>query len=289
MIGVGADEHTPYQFECMDGGCINNEPIEFARRHLAGVLGHNERKKDKAHRAVLLIDPFADQPDAGPVNDPKVIGGVGALVMALVANGRFASADRDLFTDEDVFSRFLINPIRPSDPPVGAGPVPPVWTGGDAIAGSGLAAFAGFLLKDFREHDFQLGRRNCQTFLKLHFMLDEHNSLFDNWTQTQKTGHFRDPQGFLPIIPLMGNLFTQEIGVPNWPKDLFDIQSIHDPLKARVKKLGDNATASTIKSKGFFVRLILKQVIGSLTDTVFDLAQQSIVEGLQKSKLLKKK
>jgi hypothetical protein len=35
----------------------------------------------------------------------------------------------ELFADEDVFSRFLINPIRKADPPVGSRPSEPVWTG----------------------------------------------------------------------------------------------------------------------------------------------------------------
>lgn len=111
MIPVGADNATPYQFLAVDGGCINNEPIEFARQHLAGVLGHNAHDAREAHRGIVLVDPFADKPDIGLLADAGILQTAGATLSAMIGAGRYATADLDLFTDENVYSRFLVNPI----------------------------------------------------------------------------------------------------------------------------------------------------------------------------------
>jgi hypothetical protein len=50
-----------YQFVNVDGGVINNEPVELARRALAGASGRNPRDPDKATRAVLMVDPFPNE------------------------------------------------------------------------------------------------------------------------------------------------------------------------------------------------------------------------------------
>ena len=44
-----------------------------------------------------------------------------------------------------------------------------------------LAAFGGFHHEEFREHDYLLGRRNCQRLLARHFNLPDTNPLFDSW------------------------------------------------------------------------------------------------------------
>jgi hypothetical protein len=43
---------------------------------------------------------------------------------------------------------------------------------GHAIACGALSGFGGFLSKEFRIHDFFLGRRNCQSFLRKYFVVD---------------------------------------------------------------------------------------------------------------------
>ena len=48
----------PVDFLCVDGGLMNNEPLELARRHLAGADQLNPRGGEAAHRAVVMIDPF---------------------------------------------------------------------------------------------------------------------------------------------------------------------------------------------------------------------------------------
>lgn len=62
-----------YRFLCVDGGVMNNEPLELARRLLAGADGRNPREGDRADRAVLMIDPFPGEslftPDYQPPAD----------------------------------------------------------------------------------------------------------------------------------------------------------------------------------------------------------------------------
>ena len=47
-----------YDFLCVDGGLMNNEPLELARQILAGAGCYNPRGPNSAQRAVILIDPF---------------------------------------------------------------------------------------------------------------------------------------------------------------------------------------------------------------------------------------
>ncbi len=63
------------------------------------------------------------------------------------------------------------------------------------MASAILGGFGGFLAEAFRRHDFYLGRRNCQAFLRWHFALPETNRLFDGfaardrWYVTETDGH----------------------------------------------------------------------------------------------------
>ena len=46
-------------------------------------------------------------------------------------------------------------------------------------------AFGGFLAKEFRDHDYQLGSRNCQWFLKRHFGLLLANVVIQDYAPKQ--------------------------------------------------------------------------------------------------------
>jgi hypothetical protein len=273
MIPIGADNATPYQFLAVDGGCIDNEPIEFARQHLAGVLGHNPRAADKAHRAVVLCDPFADKPDIGLLADAGIFKTAGATLGALIGSGRYATADLDLFTDENVYSRFLVNPIR-------ANPAGGVWTAGDAIASSGLAAFMGFMCRAFREHDFLLGRANCQSFLKKHFMLDRNNTLFNRWTAAQKG----DNQ-FLPIIPLMPSV-SAVLPIPAWPRSAFHPETIRDSLCTRLSKFTEVTVAPVLGIHSHPIAWLIAKMLSGLEGKGVDEVIGMIRQSLQKAQLL---
>ena len=87
--------------------------------------------------------------------------------------------------DPEVYSRFLIVPRRGFR---ADGTLEPF-----TIACGSLGGFGGFLSRKFREHDYQLGRRNCQWFLKQYFALpsegEGRNKLFDGWTPEARRKH----------------------------------------------------------------------------------------------------
>ena len=85
-----------------------------------------------------------------------------------------------------------------------------------------LGAFGGFLDRKFRERDYQFGRRNCQRFLQVHFLLPRDNSTIgpgliktDGEAQKEVNAFRKDPppgvttdrdKDCFPIIPLMPSL-----------------------------------------------------------------------------------
>jgi predicted acylesterase/phospholipase RssA len=199
-----------YQFIAVDGGSLNNEPIELVRSHLQVDEQHNSRDPRQAKRATVLIDPFPD--DVASVNpDTNLPSIILRLFSALMANARFKPEELILAQDENIYSRFLISPVRESDR------LKP-------LASGSLRAFGGFLHQSFRHHDYILGRRNCQKFLKDYFVLSASNPLFNCWSQTLKNNpkwqvfeQDKDEPYFLPIIPLVGSA-EKEIALPEWPR-----------------------------------------------------------------------
>jgi hypothetical protein len=238
-----------YRFVSVDGGVLDNEPLELVRRVLAGRGERNERDGKRADRAVLLIDPFPfDHPFASEYEpDDDILRVIPALLGSMRAQARFKPDELVLAQSEDVYSRFLIAPKRRTDDGQPAE---------FAMASGLLGGFGGFLLRAFREHDFQLGRRNCQRFLRYHFALPskghKKNALFDGWTPKMKKRHaFVDgKQEYLPILPLMGSA-AEDIPAQVWPEysesDLDNLRkNIDRRINAVVKRSMDLYIGSRI-------------------------------------------
>lgn len=168
------DEHE-YPFVAVDGGVIDNEPFELTRRYLAGgPAEHNDRAGKCATKAVVLVDPFPNTVEA-PKDDANgtLVGTVPKLFSALMDQARFKPEELKLAERDDVYSRFIICPRRRADGNELARTYP--------IASGVLGGFGGFLHQSFRRHDYLLGRRNAQAFLKWRFALPETNALFDDF------------------------------------------------------------------------------------------------------------
>jgi hypothetical protein len=224
----------PYQFLTVDGGATNNEPLELARTALAGIRGTNPRDGSVATRAVILVDPFAGSDDAGPSKPQPVLGMTMALLNGLLGQNRYDSADLLLATEPTVFSRFMISASRTAADGT-------LRTGGQAIASSGLMAVIGFACRDYRVHDYLLGRYNAWSYLKNELVMPDTNlALFTGtWSETAKEafGVF-DPDGkrYLPLIPLYGATATEPVTVP-WPINALDPSIYKDALEARFSAL----------------------------------------------------
>jgi hypothetical protein len=255
----------PLPYAAVDGGVINNEPFEIARWTLREArpqpaegetgwaattagLKRNERDPESADRAVIMIDPFPDPPAFDPDDLPKgtgdhrsdtVLGAiVGRLVGALKNQSRFKPQEFINALDPNVFSRFLIAPRRtkPNEPE----PEP------FALASALLGAFGGFADTAFREHDFKLGRRNCQHFLSQTLVIGETNDVVRHWpaqvAADTRFVHDREEIGndgvartvrYRRLIPLVGSA-ADEVPFPTWPGiDAARVRRIMEDVAAR--------------------------------------------------------
>ncbi len=225
-----------YRFLNVDGGAMDNEPLELARIVLAGARGRNERAGDKANRATLLIDPFVDAPHGGPASgdDRNPLSDLSSLFGAYKSQARFRPEDLALASNPETYSRFVIAPSRS-----GHGAPHP-------LAAGAFGGFGGFLARDFRVHDYLLGRRNAQRFLSRYFTLPARNPLFAGWTQDSALreryltlspsadGESVSPD-HLPIIRLIDGSpgRNQPEPLPSWPRGGVNIQAIATQVEAR--------------------------------------------------------
>ena len=223
----------PYRALRVDGGAMNNQPLDLVRQALAGWAGQNPREPSLASRATILIEPFVNKGALGPMATGGLLDTILPLFNALVANSRFMPEDLALAAAENVASRFMIAPSRGRD-----------WQGEGAIASGYLGGFLGFFEQAYREHDFFLGRRNARAFLQWIFLLPEDNELFaaSRWSEADKRDRVvvdsENPNPGprrLPIIPLCGELRTREEPLPVWPAGRFNPDSIRDAMKSRTQ------------------------------------------------------
>ena len=79
----------------------------------------------------------------------------------------------------------------------------------------------GFLDEAFRAHDYQLGRRNCQKFLRDIFSVGEGHPFVEAWPPgVAKEFCYLDEQTwkvYFPVIPLVGTA-ALEVPAPEWPR-----------------------------------------------------------------------
>jgi len=235
---------TQYAFSCVDGGVFNNDPIALVHRALAGLVGENPRAPESATRALFMIDPLAPKPAHIDPVDTDVMSVIKNLTGFVTGGARYLTADMALIGDPTVFSRFQLAPTRPDLGLVGE----------IALAGDFFEAFGGFIHRDFRRHDFLLGRINMQNYLRTTFILRGDNKLFANWeNRPDLIKRFAvdfdgarimpsddKSQYFLPVIPDTSYLGTGPIAAaPNteilpWPMNSFDPGSLSGAIEKRL-------------------------------------------------------
>jgi hypothetical protein len=193
----------PYTTVNVDGGMINNEPFERVRELLLCETGGTQ--KEMQHHAsckstVLLIDPFPSE--QGTFNDGVTIPGIiGRTLGAVLGQARIKPSDLVEAMDNHNHGQFLIAPVRYDKT---SGVEKPI-EGSKAIACGGLEGFAGFISKEFRIHDYFLGRANCEKFLRDHFTVpkDTTNQIFrEGYAGVEDLTAFISKSGQLQIIPL---------------------------------------------------------------------------------------
>lgn len=254
-----------YQFLSVDGGATDNEPIELARTALAGISGRNPRDGLKANRGVLLIDPFAGATQMEPPLTIALPDLAEGLVSAMLQQTRYDTRDILLAAYPDVYSRFMITALRDKN------------VGDPALATAGMGAFIGFACDAFRRHDYLLGRKNCQDFLRTQFVLPEASPIFKNCVDGVPLDQFRytDRTGnYLPIIPLVGDARVPETTDP-WPKNALDPGIFRGPIEDRFTRLLADEFA-TGPLANVLVWLAAKAGEGKVADTVIDAMQSAL-------------
>lgn len=232
-------EKTPkFWFTTADGGIIDNDPFEYARFSLKEVLSQtdeheaasNERRTDFARRAVIMVSPFPELKPIKPQGEPKtgILSIFSALLPALIDQARFKPSELVLAADPTIGSRYLIGPSRLKT-------VKTTSTDGTvttnetderaryAIASGLLGGFGGFVALAFRDHDYQLGRRNCQRFLRRIFTMPDTHDIYEKWPDEAKidpnfkVDKTQTHSGGYCLIPLFGTA-AKEVAPLDWPR-----------------------------------------------------------------------
>jgi hypothetical protein len=154
-----------YRSYNIDGGSMNNEPIDLARELLAGPGGANERDPQLAQRMVVMVGPFVHQKGWSPKPVEAVWQQLGRILASGKDNATFKPSDLVLAAMKEVGSRWVITPE--GEPSSFVPPTP--------ILSASLGGFGGFLHQAFRQYDYDLGRYNCQKFLEHWFRLPAQN------------------------------------------------------------------------------------------------------------------
>lgn len=220
LMKVPNEQNEPYNFVAVDGGTLNNEPLELARsvwekmddedkseinsykkyiEKKAEVSAEMVKQTESKKYALLLIDPFPDLADIGKnatETDTSLINIVGPIIGALRAQSLFKMEELLRAGDEDSNDRYLISPIRYTNTNTKAL---------NAIACGFFGGFGGFLAEEFREHDYQLGRRNCQRFLDRYFAFTEAEAKEKGWDIRKEYVFDKDGVAHYPIIPIVTN------------------------------------------------------------------------------------
>jgi predicted acylesterase/phospholipase RssA len=293
---------SPLKTLNIDGGMINNEPFEKVRDLLdamtikdykaeCDVLNKEQKQEflseinsvyDHFENTVLMIDPFPSPDKIDFDYSQKITNIISKTLNAMTAQMRAKPINfRSAMVEQDA-SQFLISPSRKREDNDG---VLKEFFGEEAIACGSMGGFGGFLSKEFRIHDYYLGRYNCEKFLRDHFTIPEdalqNNPIFaEGYKGIDKSIYLTsntEGKPSYPIIPIFSPRKTQETyPMPNfscgsnWPKVSEDfINGFEKALRNRAEKIMLNivklssTTAFFLKIGSFVIlnKIVAKKVI----------------------------
>ncbi|KGO93215.1 hypothetical protein Q766_07870 [Flavobacterium subsaxonicum WB 4.1-42 = DSM 21790] len=236
----------------VDGGVINNEPYEITQQLLddrqkntitdnAARLAYTPKTKaSEFDSVVLMIDPFPNDEEAEATTFVPKKAWINVLPSILSAmRGQLMMKDDQVkraYLSDD-YTRFLIMPVREKEK----------YT----IACGSLGGFGGFFSKDFRKHDYFLGRRNCQYFLKKHFTAPQSAGnpiLKFGYEGVDKWGIVNGYLALLPDLRVVGDEVNgyslteskEEVLYPYPQIKLSYILGLRDKMEKRIKCVLDN-------------------------------------------------
>jgi hypothetical protein len=253
-----------YSAYFVDGGLLNNEPFDLAEMLL--YKGIRKDLSPATDRHIIMIEPF---PSTDPIlrSDPRtkaypfsIWSELGKVYQTARSQLGFKEDLLASASDENDYSRYLIAPRRQSANGE-------ILDGSIAMACGALGGFSGFLDYEFRRHDFFLGRKNAQGFLRQHYCVPVGaNRIVDaGYTDpsTREIYQFEDPPGsgkwWLPIIP---DLKYQEVIEPDYPWPRYDIQRLEKykgNLMGRIRSISGLFIKNSVRLAGFRFLLWLCQ------------------------------
>ncbi|MFD2101433.1 patatin-like phospholipase family protein [Flagellimonas iocasae] len=270
---------SDFQFTAVDGGAINNEPFDEILRTL--VANHGTANKKNPKYGTVLIDPFPnfEYDKSSGDTDLKltsIMDIVGYLIPTVLNQARNKQTDTygiGLFKLMAFPRKLKLGTTQEVDHP-------PLATGG-------IGGFGGFLDIDFRIHDFFLGRKNAQNFLRGVFFMQydatDKNNLFygAHPTTIAKFGRTVDGKTYLPIIPDVGKLDKDDDSNPSrykvqeFPKfKEAAFLKLRKPIKKRLKavlkaELKGKVTNWAMRiGLGIVISLLSKKMTKWIMDTI---------------------
>lgn len=276
-----------FHFLSVDGGVMDNEPMELARRTLAGDKGYNPREAESADRAVIMVDPFPSEKKVAmkspeELEEYDIISIFTELFGSLMSQARFKPDELMLANSDTIYSRYLIAPTRN---------LPDDTKAEYPIASGFLGGFGGFFSKKFRMHDFQLGRRNCQQFLRAYLTLPlekaRKNPVFADYSEAdfEKFSIKRDGSTLLPLIPLMGS--AKEEAFPlRWgalKMSTQELDELRQMINGRTKVVLNRIIEQYVD--GGFTRWLAKRAAGLKRGKIVDAIMNKITSDLEEFEL----
>lgn len=239
----------PYTTLNVDGGLINNEPFDKVRSVLDSLPGQETDAVDdfnKFTNTVLMIEPFPTIP-AKPIDLSNSLPNViGLTLKTMIAQMRAKPLNVKNAMDERCAGQYLITPSRKINTPDGK---TADVAGELAIACGALSGFSGFMNKEFRVHDYFLGRYNCKIFLRDYFTVPgtalTSNPIFSKgYADVADKDKFKSkaPDGGYQIIPVFDDVTNYDFpklqfsGGDDWPViNESDIDKFKGAMESRIQ------------------------------------------------------
>jgi predicted acylesterase/phospholipase RssA len=275
----------PYVTLNVDGGMINNEPFDKVREVLNRVSKVDDPKVyqdyNQFNSTVLMVAPFPSSKPGEILKDQGLFNVVGLTLSAMLSQMRSKPAHLVDAMDDDCAGQYLIAPSR-RVPDGKGGEVN--FQGERAIACGALGGFSGFMNKEFRVHDYFLGRYNCQVFLRDYFTVPakalEVNPVFQQGYNGVDRALFKstvdDSYQIIPVFfPAGQPVFPsfQFTSGTNWPvQDWKQFSRFEGPIRDRVQAVLLNTRKLSAMNRTLLwagSKLLLRRLIsGAVLDTI---------------------
>lgn len=249
-----------YDALIIDGGTLNNEPFERVSSLISGI----DPDEQKFSGTTLMIDPFPSYASDFDIKTDDITSIIGKTLSTMLGHLRSKPEVLNrIFVKNDV-SQYQIAPVRYQNNKK--------IEGSKAIACGFMGGFGGFIHKEFRIHDFFLGRANCEHFLREYFTVDPNtsNSIFKEGYKGVDLTKYVSSKGRRQIIPLFSDkqntmyMPTFESGTI-WPKRKeSDIDRYKKALRSRAGAIIMNMADYNWRQRlliGAGNRLILKRLM----------------------------